>query len=199
MQALLDMVWLLFQPLATDFTHDMLLHCCVTLAWWLPAGSLRSRATSRRFAVASGRSRSDEPSINCPWEEYVPNAECASYPYLFSRCFQAPAPCSPAQLEAGLQAARLPYYSGCELTVYRKSAAAAGRKGEGEPSKLQTIFLTMQLGQEKSSAFRRDDLWVVGSHPELEPAAGGPCRDRHAAPWVAVMRSCWHGPNRKGR
>ena len=47
--------------------------------------------------------------------------------------------------------------------------------------------------------FRKDDLWVVGSGPELQGAAAGRVGDRLAAPWVAVARSCWHGPNREGR
>lgn len=46
--------------------------------------------------------------------------------------------------------------------------------------------------------FRKDDLWVVGSGPELQGTAAGRVGDRLAS-WVAVARSCWHGPNREGR
>ena len=61
------------------------------------------------------------------------------------------------------------------------------------------MFLTLKSGLEKSAAYRKDDLWVLSTVPELSvPAQRGP-GDRLARPFVLMARSCWHGPNNEGR
>ncbi|BDA40874.1 Protein ZGRF1 [Coccomyxa sp. Obi] len=61
------------------------------------------------------------------------------------------------------------------------------------------MFLTLKSGLEKSAAYRKDDLWVLSTVPELSvPTQSGP-GDRLARPFVLMARSCWHGPNNEGR
>ncbi|KAK9844143.1 hypothetical protein WJX81_005799 [Elliptochloris bilobata] len=70
---------------------------------------------------------------------------------------------------------------------------------------LAGMYLTLGGGPEAGSGrgakpdFRKDDLWVLGSGPELEAPTAGGVGDRLVAPWVAIARSAWHGPNREGR
>ena len=55
-------------------------------------------------------------------------------------------------------------------------------------------------GQEKPSAYQKDDLWVLSSQPSFQgaaPQAG--LRSKSAQGWVLLARSSWHGPNKDGR
>lgn len=47
---------------------------------------------------------------------------------------------------------------------------------------------------------RKDDLWVLSSTPDFRSGfAPGQPGDRSRAPWLAVARSLWHGPNQDGK
>jgi hypothetical protein len=48
---------------------------------------------------------------------------------------------------------------------------------------------------------RKDDLWVLSNNAEFQGGgfAPGQAGDRSRAPWVAVARSLWHGPNQDGK
>ena len=46
---------------------------------------------------------------------------------------------------------------------------------------------------------RKDELWVISSSPFLEVPTMQGLFDRTQLPWVAVVRSLWHGPNPDGR
>ena len=57
------------------------------------------------------------------------------------------------------------------------------------------MFCVCSSGQGKSSSYHKDDLWVIGSTRDLQEGEG-----KHgSSSWVAVARSCWHGPNKEGR
>ena len=43
-------------------------------------------------------------------------------------------------------------------------------------------------------------MWFVSNHPLFQHGlAAGAVGDRTRAPWVAVARSLWHGPNQDGK
>lgn len=55
-------------------------------------------------------------------------------------------------------------------------------------------------GQEKPSAYQRDDLWVLSPEPSFQGAAlPSGLKGRSPQGWVVVARSLWHGPNKDGR
>lgn len=86
------------------------------------------------------------------------------------------------------------YYADCELAVYQK------RQTDGDDAAgKRSLYLTLHSGLERSSEYRKDQLWVLGSRPDLDvPAQQGPC-DRLARPFTIIARSCWHGPNNEGK
>jgi hypothetical protein len=87
------------------------------------------------------------------------------------------------------------YYADCQLAKYQKRQADK----KGESSNSCSMYLTLQSGVQCSAEYRKDQLWVVGSRPDLDvPCQNAPC-DRLAQPFTVVARSCWHGPNREGR
>ena len=61
------------------------------------------------------------------------------------------------------------------------------------------MYLTLASGRGTSAEYRRDQLWVVGSTPELAAGPQTGVGDRLNRPWCMVVRSCWHGPNHEGR
>ena len=61
------------------------------------------------------------------------------------------------------------------------------------------MYLTLATGRGTSTEYRRDQLWVVGSAPELAAGQQTGVGDRLNRPWCMVVRSCWHGPNHEGR
>ncbi|KAK9800288.1 hypothetical protein WJX73_004434 [Symbiochloris irregularis] len=61
-----------------------------------------------------------------------------------------------------------------------------------------SLALRISSGLEKSGSYRRDDLWVLSSSPNLDPAEGE-TNNRSQKPWLAVARSLWHGPNKDGK
>lgn len=55
-------------------------------------------------------------------------------------------------------------------------------------------------GQEKPSAYQKDDLWVLSSQPSFQGVSLQPgLKGRSPQGWVLVARSSWHGPNKDGR
>jgi hypothetical protein len=129
-------------------------------------------------------------------------------------------------LEAAMQAARVPYHGQCELTVWRNypgQRQQGGRRGGGKrrrggrgrggggssdsdgddggaPAKPDSCYLVLKSGRLKSGEYHKGDVWVISNHPQLRSglAAGQP-GDRSRAPWAAVARSLWHGPNQDGK
>ena len=61
------------------------------------------------------------------------------------------------------------------------------------------MCLTLASGRGTSAEYRRDQLWVVGSAPQLATGLQTSVGDRLNRPWCMVVRSCWHGPNHEGR
>ena len=57
------------------------------------------------------------------------------------------------------------------------------------------LLCACSSGQGKSSSYHKDDLWVIGSTRDLQEGEGR----TGSSSWVAVARSCWHGPNKEGR
>ena len=51
-------------------------------------------------------------------------------------------------------------------------------------------------GQEKSTAYRKDELWLFSNVPDFNTAAAAASMQQ---PWVAVACSKWHGPNKDGK
>ena len=55
-------------------------------------------------------------------------------------------------------------------------------------------------GQERPSAYQKEDIWVLSSDPSCQVAAGGAgVRGTMHQGWVLLARSSWHGPNKEGR
>jgi hypothetical protein len=117
-------------------------------------------------------------------------------------------------LEAAMQRARVPYHGQCELLVWRnypggkpgrKSRGGvaddgAGAGGEDAPAKPHNVYLIIKSGRVKSSEYRKGDVWVVSNHPLLQAGfSPGQAGDRTRAPWAAIARSLWHGPNQDGK
>ena len=83
------------------------------------------------------------------------------------------------------------------------TALAINNMCSGRGLKLHTVLLEYSCylicacssGRGKSSSYHKDDLWVIGSTRDLQERDGG----NGSSSWVAVARSCWHGPNKEGR
>jgi len=99
-------------------------------------------------------------------------------------------------LQRACRSAHLAFFAACSLSVWRPRRGGDEQAAASPPSH----FLTLGgVSAAQKVAFRKDDLWVVGSDLALEaPPARRPA-ERMAAPWVAIARSCWHGPNQEGR
>eukprot|EP00887_Chlorella_sp_A99_P002672 scaffold6.g2672.t1 len=122
-----------------------------------------------------------------------------------------------AALEAQLRQARLPYYGSCELVVWRaKKGGWAGKRrrrsgGDGEEEeeaaregvaakKDESMYLILKSGRQRGADYSKDDLWVISNTPEFRSGfVPGQLGDRNHAPWVAVVRSLWFGPNQDGK
>lgn len=126
-------------------------------------------------------------------------------------------------LQSAMQRARVPYHGQCELSVWRTFPnrgagwGGAGRKGKGKDkgrhgnedereggdggtTKAESVYLILKSGRMKASEYRRGDLWVVSNHPLLQSGwPAGIAGDNTRAPWTAVARSLWHGPNQDGK
>lgn len=99
-----------------------------------------------------------------------------------------------ADLQNLMRRSGLQYYADCQLTMYQKRQADGANAASSK-----SFYLTLQSGQLRSSEYRKDQLWVIGSRPDLDvPNRQGPC-DRMARPFTVVARSCWHGPNHEGK
>lgn len=125
-----------------------------------------------------------------------------------------------AQLQRACRAAHLVFFAECILSVCSLRGGSGGRGedghgggrgggGGGESRRASpAVYLTLGgggggfgggPGAGARLVFRKDDLWVIGSGAELEGLTTGRPADRLAGPWVALARSCWHGPSREGR
>jgi hypothetical protein len=82
----------------------------------------------------------------------------------------------------------------------RPAAAASPDHQGGTPRRTgRSLFLTLSGAPlPPSSACHKDDLWVLSTDPGLVVETR-PGTDRLAAPWVALARAAWHGPNKEGR
>ncbi|KAK9851119.1 hypothetical protein WJX84_005652, partial [Apatococcus fuscideae] len=85
--------------------------------------------------------------------------------------------------EDQMRAFGVPYYTRCTLQLNRK----------GRPGQPIKDYLVIQCSKEKSSAYSKDGLWLISTHPTFHVGT--------RSPWLqnAVVRSCWHGPNQDGR
>ncbi|KAL4457552.1 hypothetical protein ABPG75_012417 [Micractinium tetrahymenae] len=120
-------------------------------------------------------------------------------------------------LEACLRQARVPYYGNCELFIWKNNFKGGGAAKHGKRSKRSqceesdggeeeaaakpdSVYLILKSGRQKSAEYRKDDLWVLSSTPDFRSGfAAGQLGDRSHAPWLAVARSLWHGPNQDGK
>lgn len=112
--------------------------------------------------------------------------------------FQQPQSVDGAALERGCQQAHVPYFASCELS------SVTFRRREDEPggaaSTSKTVFyLTVPNARGRLKTFRRHDLWVLGSESTLSLPPPAAVFDRLRRPWLAVVRSLWHGPDRDGK
>lgn len=60
-------------------------------------------------------------------------------------------------------------------------------------------FLQLHSPKEHSSAYSKGDLFILSTSPDLSPRRAGAVGDKLSAPWVAVAKANWHGPNAEGR
>ena len=64
----------------------------------------------------------------------------------------------------------------------------------------QCLWYAHRSGQERPSAYQKDDIWVLFSDPACQLATGGAgSRGSLQQGWVLLARSSWHGPNKDGR
>ena len=54
-------------------------------------------------------------------------------------------------------------------------------------------------GQEKPSAYQKDDLWVISSEPSFQGPTQPGLKASLQQGWLLLARSSWHGPNKDGR
>jgi hypothetical protein len=130
---------------------------------------------------------------------------------------------APAAVEAAMRKARVPYYSTCELFIWKNypsknnngGAFAGGRKkkkkddyddGDGPSSdgttatKPENVYLILKSGRVKNVDYSKGDLWVLSNDPLMRSGFDpGQVGDRTKTPWVAVARSLWFGPNQDGK
>ena len=109
-------------------------------------------------------------------------------------------------LQRACRTAHLAFFPDCSLSVWQpRTGSGRCRSREQAQGTTHAVYLTVGGGPHGGDRggpkpdFRKDDLWVIGSGPELEGAAAGLLGNPLAAPWVVIARSCWHGPNREGR
>jgi hypothetical protein len=130
---------------------------------------------------------------------------------------------SSAVIEAAMRKARVPYYSSCELFIWKNYPGksinggnfAGGRKKKrkgdsddgdddaspaSETTKPENVYLILKSGRVKNVDYSKGDLWIVSNDPLMRSGfAPGQVGDRNRAPWVAVARSLWFGPNQDGK
>lgn len=84
-----------------------------------------------------------------------------------------------------------------------KRGRGGGGEGDADPTsppKPDSTYLIIRSGRGRASDYRKGDLWIVSNHPQFAAGLGaGQPGDRSRAPWVAVARSLWHGPNQDGK
>ena len=128
---------------------------------------------------------------------------------------------SSAALEAAMRKARVPYYSTCELFIWKnypgkqnggnfsggrkkkKKDSDSGYDDEGpsdSASKPENVYLILKSGRVKNVDYSKGDLWILSNHPLMKSGFDpGQPGDRTKVPWVAVARSLWFGPNQDGK
>ena len=132
-----------------------------------------------------------------------------------------------ANIESAMRKGKVPYHDSCELFIWknlpnrkdRGSFVGGGRgrgkrrKGGGDggnstdsedaedaPSKPENVYLILKSGRTKNADYSKNDVWVISSHPLMKSGfVPGSVGDRSKAPWTAVVRSVWHGPNQDGK
>uniref|UniRef100_A0A1D1ZXG7 AAA+ ATPase domain-containing protein n=2 Tax=Auxenochlorella protothecoides TaxID=3075 RepID=A0A1D1ZXG7_AUXPR len=128
----------------------------------------------------------------------------------------AAAPQDSAAPPSSLRMHGLRYYSPCDLISWAPKASsqemhrrgklqrACADGGSDLPSERMagaSICLVLPKQRGPSSEYRRDDIWILSNDAWLGSRAerAGRPMDRLHAPWVALARSLWHGPNQEGR
>lgn len=99
-------------------------------------------------------------------------------------------------LQRACRSAHLAFFAAGSLSVWRPRRGGDAEAAPAPPSHYLTLG---GVSAAQKAAFRKDDLWVVGSSLALEAPPARRAADRMPAPWVAIARSCWHGPNQEGR
>jgi len=62
------------------------------------------------------------------------------------------------------------------------------------------VYLILKSGRAKNVDYSKGDLWIVSNDPLMRSGFDpGQVGDRNRAPWVAVARSLWFGPNQDGK
>ncbi|KAG7669212.1 hypothetical protein Ndes2526B_g05511 [Nannochloris sp. 'desiccata'] len=127
-------------------------------------------------------------------------------------------------IEAAMRKARVPYYSTCELFIWKNypgksnngGNVAGGRKkknkghyddGYGDDgstdfntTKPENVYLILKSGRAKNVEYSKGDLWIVSNDPFMRSGFDpGRVGDKNRAPWVGVARSLWFGPNQDGK
>jgi AAA domain/Protein of unknown function (DUF2439) len=128
-------------------------------------------------------------------------------------------------IEAAMRKARVPYYSTCELFIWKNYPGksnnggnfAGGRKkkkkesdyddedntnsfSSSEINKPENAYLILKSGRAKNVDYSKGDLWIVSNDPLMRSGFDpGQVGDRNRAPWVTVARSLWFGPNQDGK
>ena len=113
------------------------------------------------------------------------------------------------EIQASCISQRVPYFSQCELKVWRQQAGGGGSgdsktrgqgrkrraedevEEEGPASRSQSISLVINEVRSRVKGARVGDLWLISSHPYLMKQGPGS--------WVGLVRSRWHGPNQDGK
>lgn len=91
------------------------------------------------------------------------------------------------------------------LAGKRRGRGGGGDEDDAGPAsppnnKPDSTYLIIRSGRGRASDYRKGDLWIVSNNPTFQAGLGpGQPGDRSRAPWAAVARSLWHGPNQDGK
>lgn len=111
---------------------------------------------------------------------------------------------SDKKTEEAMRKNRVEYYGKCELRWMKertiKNWFPKEKQKEDEEVRLkEATFLHLHSGRLKSTSYRKNDLWIIGTERLFQTTHGNGIFDRTKSPWVAMAISTWHGPDQDGK
>lgn len=114
-----------------------------------------------------------------------------------------------SDVEAALISANVGYHGSCKLKGFSKVRPRGTKKHagvienddkDGDKACRDKVFLTLHSIRNKSNSYHKNDIWIVSNAPNFGLCCGHKAGTVHSKiPWVALLRSLWHGPNQDGR